>query len=169
MESLLTIRQANIEDIPLLLAWRKAMMRDITNCDEAQIAASVAAFTPWLEGMMAQPGRVMTFIGAADGEPCACAMVWVHEWYPGLGDIATQRGYILNVYTEPAWRRRGFAGQLVRQCVDWLRQQDIRIVSLHASPHGQSVYANQGFHAPTMPEMTLRINVEDPSVELSEP
>jgi len=161
MDPVLTIRPAAHDDIVLLLEWRRAMMRDITNCDEAQIAASLAAFTSWLEGMMAQPGRLAAFIGVVDDEPCACAIVWVHEWYPGLGDTSTRRGYILNVYTEPAWRRRGFACLIVRQCVEWLGEQGIRIVSLHASAHGQSVYENQGFRTPSMPEMSLRIGPDD--------
>ena len=161
MEPELTIRLAAREDIPLLIRWRKAMMQDITKADEAKIAGSLAEFTPWLQGMMAQPGRLAAFIGEVEGEPCACAIVWVHEWYPGLADKSTRRGYLFNVYTEPAWRLRGFAGRVVRQSVVWLREQGVGIVALHASEYGQSIYAREGFKPPNMPEMTLRIE-QDP-------
>ncbi|MHB0936085.1 MAG: GNAT family N-acetyltransferase [Armatimonadota bacterium] len=157
MEPELTVRLAVRKDIPLLIRWRKAMMQDITPAAEATIDASMAEFAPWLEGMMAQPGRLAAFIGEVEGEPCAGAIVWMHEWYPGLAVRSTRRGYLFNVYTEPAWRRRGFAGQIVRQSVEWLREQGVGIVTLHASPYGQSVYANHGFKPPNMPEMTLRL------------
>jgi len=106
---------------------------------------------------MAQPGRLAAFIGEVGGESCACAIVWVHEWYPGLADRSQRRGYLLNVYTEPTWRRRGYAGRIVRQSVEWLREQGVGIVALHASEYGQSIYAREGFKLPNMPEMTLRI------------
>jgi ribosomal protein S18 acetylase RimI-like enzyme len=153
----LAIRRATEADLALLLEWRKAMMRDMGHEDDAQMAAALPCFAAWLREHMAQPARCAAFIGEATGTPAACAIAFIYDWYPGLGDASTRRGYILNVYTAPEWRRHGFAAQLTTACVTWLRAQGIRTVLLHASAQGQPVYARQGFVASGLQEMVLRI------------
>ena len=152
-----TIRCGTTADSVLLLAWREAMMRDMGNTNDERIATAIAAFSPWLAARIGQSERFVALIGECDGTPVACAMVMIHDHFPGLRDIVAQRGYIFNVYTHPRWRRRGYAGQLVQACVNWLRERGIHSVSLHASQQGQSVYARLGFHAPGMPEMVCGI------------
>jgi len=157
MIPVLTIRQAACEDVPRLLAWRKAMFLDMGQGAEAEIDASLPVFAAWLEGMMAQPGRLAAFLGEAEGEPRACAIAWIYDWFPRTTDTSSRRGYIFSVYTLPDWRGRGFARRLVQQCLDWLRERGIHSAGLHASAQGLSIYAREGFHPPLLQEMTLRI------------
>jgi GNAT superfamily N-acetyltransferase len=53
--------------------------------------------------------------------------------------------YVLNVYTEPAHRRRGLARRLMREVLAWARRKGAAIVSLHASDAGRPVYEGLGF------------------------
>jgi len=55
---------------------------------------------------------------------------------------------VVNVYTEPAWRRRGAARTLMEQVIDWARAQGIGRLVLHASKDGRALYERLGF-APT--------------------
>ena len=58
------------------------------------------------------------------------------------------QGLVLNVYTEPAWRRRGVADALMRELLRWCRGNGIDSVVLHASAEGRPLYERLGF-APT--------------------
>lgn len=168
MNSDFAIRSASRADIPLLLSWRKAMFLDMGQGVEAEIDAAMPAFGAWLEEIMGQPGRLAAFLCEAENEPRACAIVWIYDWFPRVTDTSTRRGYIFSIYTLPAWRGRGCARRLVRHCLDWLREQGIRSVALHASEQGLSVYAREGFHPPFLREMTLHMRAEE-GLPVSEP
>lgn len=61
---------------------------------------------------------------------------------------------ILNVYTEPRFRKRGIARQLVRAVLAWIEDQGFHSASLHASDEGRHLYEQLGFAGTS--EMRLR-------------
>ena len=63
---------------------------------------------------------------------------------PG-GVVQGREALIVNVYTEPAWRRRGLAGLLMRHILDFTRANGIHRVLLHASKEGRPLYESLGF------------------------
>lgn len=52
---------------------------------------------------------------------------------------------VLNVYVEPAWRRRGLARHMMEAVLDWARSAGIVRVVLHASGDGRPLYESMGF------------------------
>jgi GNAT superfamily N-acetyltransferase len=52
---------------------------------------------------------------------------------------------VLNVYTEPAHRRRGLARRLVEHVLSWSRARGLPRISLHASDEGRPLYEQLGF------------------------
>ncbi len=150
----LTIRFAAEEDIPLLLDWRRAMFLDMGS--EEAFAVTLPQFDEWLSSLWEEPINGVAVIGTLGDIPVTCAVAFIHAWFPGLHDISTRRGYILNVYTVPEFRRLGYAGQAVQACVAWLRERDIMTIGLHASAKGASLYHHLGFCLNTLPEMYLR-------------
>lgn len=54
---------------------------------------------------------------------------------------------VLNVYTEPAWRRRGLAELLMRRVLAWAREERLDRLVLHASQEGRRLYERLGFVA----------------------
>ena len=66
------------------------------------------------------------------------------------GDTAISDGrhaVILNVFTEPEWRRRGIAALLIQHIIDWSREQHLDRLVLHASDEGRALYERLGFIA----------------------
>jgi ribosomal protein S18 acetylase RimI-like enzyme len=51
------------------------------------------------------------------------------------------------VYVEPEYRKRGLAHELVERSMAEARKRGIRVVTLHSSPAGRSLYERLGFHA----------------------
>jgi GNAT superfamily N-acetyltransferase len=64
-------------------------------------------------------------------------------------DVSTiregRRGSIGNVFTEPQWRRRGIAGLLIKEIINWCKNEQIDRLVLHASDEGRSIYERLGF------------------------
>ena len=64
-------------------------------------------------------------------------------------DVSTigegRQGTIVNVFTEPQWRRRGIAGLLIKEILNWSRNEQIDRLVLHASDEGRSIYERLGF------------------------
>jgi GNAT superfamily N-acetyltransferase len=52
---------------------------------------------------------------------------------------------IVNVFTEPGWRRRGLARLLMQRIIEWCREQGIESVVLHSSEDGRALYEQLGF------------------------
>ena len=71
-----------------------------------------------------------------------------------IGIVSGQQAIIQNVYTEPAWRRRGLAMLLMKEIISWARKTGIDSLVLHASDEGRPLYEKLGF-VPTT-EMRFR-------------
>jgi GNAT superfamily N-acetyltransferase len=55
------------------------------------------------------------------------------------------KAVIINVYTEPEWRRKGIAELLLKRIIEWSREQKLDRLVLHASRQGRSLYERLGF------------------------
>lgn len=152
---MLETRLATLTDASLITSHRKAMFQAMERDTEAILAEMSRTFEPWLLPRMAG-GRYIGWITSDDGQPIASAGLLILDWPPvPLDPAGTSRGYLLNVFVEPAYRRRGLARALVELSIAEARRRNIRIVSLHASDEGRPLYETLGFSA--MNEMQLVI------------
>ena len=61
------------------------------------------------------------------------------------GSPTGARGRIVNVFTEPNWRRRNVATLLLQRIIDWSRAENLDRLTLHASDAGRALYQRLGF------------------------
>lgn len=146
---LFRFREAALTDVPTILHHRKAMFAEMGWGTPEMRDQMTVAFEPWLRDHMAR-GIYRGFFAVTQGERgaeviAAGAGLWIMEWPPSVFDRLGQRGYILNVYTEPEYRRLGLARAVTGQCVEACRALGLLVVSLHASDTGRLVYEGMGF------------------------
>jgi len=55
-----------------------------------------------------------------------------------------RQGLIVNVFTEPQWRRRGLAKLLMNTIITWSREQSLDGLVLQASDDGRALYKQLG-------------------------
>jgi len=158
------IRFATVADLELISSHRARMFADMGELPAEMFdsfqAQSLEAlrqlfeenkYIGWLANPENQPDKIVAGAGVQLREVPPHPQPDAH----GKIDIVSGRQAIIqNVYTEPAWRRRGLAALLIKRIIDWTREQGIESVVLHASDDGRAVYERLGFIATT--EMRFR-------------
>jgi GNAT superfamily N-acetyltransferase len=79
------------------------------------------------------------------GGLAACVVGQVDRRLPGPRDPDGLRGYVYNVATDPAYRRRGFSRACMTAVLEWFAELAVHLVDLRASPDGEPLYASLGF------------------------
>ncbi len=150
-----SIRSATVADAPTIVAHRRAMFEDMGERATDKLDAMSAAFETWVTERLVRGEYRGWLVTDAQNQIVAGAGLWLLAWPATPKDQSAQRGYIFNIYTQPAFRRRGLARQLMQVILDWCRAQSIRVVGLHASDDGRALYKALGFE-PTN-EMRLKL------------
>jgi ribosomal protein S18 acetylase RimI-like enzyme len=103
-------------------------------------------------------GKSITSSRADEGEPIASIGLVVHSVPPSPFNRVGREGYIMNLVTLPAWRRRGIARALLSHVIEVLRAEAVPVVSLHATSDGRELYEELGFVLKgEIPEMRLSL------------
>jgi ribosomal protein S18 acetylase RimI-like enzyme len=139
-----TLRHATLADAELITRQRHQMFADNDLATEAAYAEMDLNFLPWVTERLAD-GRYSGLFLEEDGEVLAAAGIFYMDFPPHFLDPAPIRAYLLNFYTAPQARGRGFANQLLKACVDECHARDIRVITLHASRFGKPIYEKFGF------------------------
>jgi ribosomal protein S18 acetylase RimI-like enzyme len=140
-------RTATPDDASLIAAHRKAMFVSMHISDEATLEAMRESCEPWIKRMM-YADKYLGWIMSDGALPAASAGLLILDWPPHpLDPAGEQRAYLLNVFVEPEFRRRGLAHELVGLCLAEADRRSIRVVTLHASDAGRPIYEGLGFHA----------------------
>lgn len=139
-----TIRVAVPADVEIICAHRRAMFGAMGSARE-RIAAMDAPFARWLTPRLARGEYCGWLAENAHGTVIAGVGLWLVAGPPTPSDQSLQRGYVFNVFTEPDFRRRGIARQLMNTVMAWCRANEIRVIALHASDDGRALYASLGF------------------------
>lgn len=107
----------------------------------------VANCRRWFSARIAD-GTYLGFLVSETNAPTAVVAgggLMLLDWPPTQLDPGTTRGYLLNVFVEPAHRGRGLARIVTDPCLETCRARGIRVVTLHASDAGRAVYTRIGF------------------------
>jgi GNAT superfamily N-acetyltransferase len=141
------VSPATLEDAPTIVHHRRAMFSHMGYRDDAALDAMSAAFAPWLAARLASGEYLAWMARTEEGRTAGGLGLWLMDWPPHMIGAGARRGNILNVYTEPEFRRQGIARDLMHTALQWCRCNGIRAVILHASPDGRALYESLGFQA----------------------
>jgi GNAT superfamily N-acetyltransferase len=145
MEREIFIRAATVDDIESITRLR-CLMFESMGLDDPKELAAVASDCEVYFGRAIPAGQYHGWLAVTPaGTAVASVGVVVDKHPPGPGNPSGRIGYIMNLCTEPAYRRRGLARQLFEQVMDWIRRQGITVAALHASDMGRPLYDRLGF------------------------
>jgi GNAT superfamily N-acetyltransferase len=150
----ITIRQATTADIADLVRLRRVM------CEAMEFSGPVldAAEAVWAAyfGETIPAGEFHGWLAITpEGKAVSACGVVIDRHPPTPGNLSGRIGYLMNVVTVPEYRGRGLARRIMQTALQWLDEQGVRRVTLHATDMGQPLYASLGFE-PVPNEMRLK-------------
>ena len=151
----ITIREGSIADISEIARQRRRMCEDMNYTDAAVLSAMVNATADYLKKAIPE-GSFRSWLACDSGRVVAGGAVVISAWPAHAYDLECRRATILNVYTEPEYRRRGIARQIMEAMIAWCKQEGFARVSLHASDQGRHLYESLGFEDSNEMQLNLR-------------
>lgn len=153
------IRPATPDDIPELLRHRQGMYEDMGYNDPEAMLAMVSTCKPYLAAALAN-GTLHGWLACAGEKVVAGGFVLVSPWPSHPYDGQCRRATILNMYTDPPFRRQGIGRRLMQAMIEWCRNEGFVRVDLHASDLGRPLYETLGFE----PTNEMRLDLRKPGV-----
>ncbi len=90
-------------------------------------------------------GDCQTWVAEADGQIVSQGSLALFQRPPFPGNLSGREAYLLNMYTLPDYRRRGYSKAILQQAMAYAREQGLGRIWLHASDDGQPLYQAAGF------------------------
>lgn len=140
----ITFREGTVSDIPEIARQRRRMCEDMNYTDAEILSAMEAATADYLKKAIPE-GSFRSWLAFDNGRVVAGGAVVIVPWPSHAYDLECRRATILNVYTEPDYRRRGIARQIMETMIAWCKRQGFARVTLHASDQGRHLYESLGF------------------------
>jgi GNAT superfamily N-acetyltransferase len=152
----ITIREAAPSESAIILHHRRSMFRDMGEGTVEELDRMVEVASPWLARALADGSYRHWLALDSSRRVAGGGGVLLCRWPANPKDLCTERAVILNVYTEPEFRKLGIARQIMLTILAWVKEQGLRSVNLHASDEGRPLYEKLGFEATN--EMRLRFD-----------
>ena len=139
------ILYATMEDIDLLVRHRVSMWNDIS----AELTAAAPNFEEknrgWIKKKLSE-GKLIGFIAKTqDGHVAGSGCLWIREHPPIPMSAHMEVPYLLSMYTEEGFRRKGVGKMIVEAAIAWCRDRGYDRINLDASEAGKRLYETLGF------------------------
>jgi GNAT superfamily N-acetyltransferase len=138
-------------DAGIIASHRARMFRDMGQVPPETFETLRAGAERWLAERF-RSGEYVGWLASRASSPdeiIAGAGVQLRRVAPhpnGKGGVAGGRhAIVINVFTEPEWRRRGLGEALTREILEWAKEERLDRLLLHASKEGRRLYDRLGF------------------------
>jgi GNAT superfamily N-acetyltransferase len=114
-----------------------------------QLDRMVEVAGPWLAQALADGSYHHWLALDGEGRVCGGGGVLLCPWPANPRDPCTERAVILNVYTEPEFRKRGVARLVMETILEWIRQHGLRGLICTPAPRGGGCMKSWGLRLRT--------------------
>ena len=87
----------------------------------------------------------MVYIAREEDNIVSCAFLLIVEKPMSPSFITGKTGTVLNVYTKPEYRHKGYAKKLLTMMLEDATIQNVSVVELKSTEDGYSLYKSVGF------------------------
>lgn len=138
------VEYAESGDIDALVDLRLAYLReDRGHLDDAETEALQKSLPGYFEAHLNRD--LFVYVIRESGTIVSCAFLLIVEKPMSPAFINGRTGTVLNVYTGPSYRQRGFAGKIIAKLLGDAVIKDLSVVELKSTDAGYALYRKAGF------------------------
>ncbi len=140
----MTVEKAGTEDVEALVKMRLNYLIEENGSLDAQDLATIRRELPGYFQVHLDKDLFVYVI--RDGQTIvSCAFLLIVEKPMSPAFINGRTGIVLNVYTCPAYRRRGCARRIMEALLSEAKRMEISVIELKATANGYPLYRSVGF------------------------
>jgi len=141
----LSVRPAGVRDLDALVHQRRAMWKALGVGNEELHVKGDRVYKRWARARLKNHELMAWVVKSSDGRIAGGGCVWLQPVQPRPQRRSMVQPYLLSMYTEPDFRKRGVASMVVKEAIRWCRKRRYERLMLHASKMGRGVYRRLGF------------------------
>jgi RimJ/RimL family protein N-acetyltransferase len=141
----ITFHKATTDDTSMLVETRILFALELAG---AQSPEKVEVLRTEMNRYFAQAtaaNACISYIARCEAEVAGIGSVHFREVPGNFNNPSGKWGYIMNMYTLPAYRKNGICREILRLLMEDGKQLGITSFELHATPHGEPIYQQAGF------------------------
>lgn len=136
--------KATIEDIGVLTDLRIAYLNeDLGVISNENLELMQASLPSYYEKHLNKD--LMAYVARDEMDIVSCAFLLIVEKPMSPSFITGKIGTVLNVYTKPDYRKKGYAKKLITTMLEDAKAEGLSIIELKATEDGYSLYKSVGF------------------------
>ena len=140
----MTVEKARTKDIEALVKMRLCYLIEDNGSLDAQDLEAIKRELPGY--FQAHLGKDLFVYVIRDGQTIvSCAFLLTVEKPMSPAFINGKTGMVLNVYTCPSYRRKGYAKKIMEVLLSEAKKMEISVIELKATEDGYPLYRSVGF------------------------
>lgn len=142
IQDTITLRKAVFSDLNLFMEIRLEVLNAVfDNPSETELKTIAAETQAYYENTADHD----TFFAFDGDEFAACGSICYYQVLPVCRNSSGHKAFIMNMYTRPAYRRRGISCLILEHLIEEAKSRGIHYIHLDASEAGSHVYSKYGF------------------------
>lgn len=101
------------------------------------------------------------YIAEDEGKAISTAFLVINEKPANPNFITGKTGMLLNVYTDPNYRRQGIATKILKELIEIAKNKNLSYIEILATEAGIPVYKKLGFIEKVADNMEMRLDLLD--------
>ncbi|MBQ6510157.1 MAG: GNAT family N-acetyltransferase [Flexilinea sp.] len=140
----MTAEYAGISDIDDLVKMRLSFLREDRGfLEDAEAEAIQKSLPGYFRTHLDRD--LFVYVVRESQSIVSCAFLLIVEKPMSPAFINGRTGIVLNVYTCPPFRQKGFAGKIIRKLLDDAKEKELSVVELKSTDAGYPLYRAAGF------------------------
>lgn len=140
----MVFEKATIQDINVLTDLRIAYLQEDLGTITDEDMNSIRTMLPvYYEKNLNK--NLMVYVVRKDEDIISCAFLLIVEKPMSPSFITGKTGIVLNVYTKPEYRKKGYAKKIMTMLLEDATVQGVSVIELKATEDGHSLYKSVGF------------------------
>lgn len=138
---------AKVENTEILVKHRLGMFNDMYPELRKETETSKEQTYEWINQMLSE-NKLVGFIVRTDaGQAVGSGCLWIKKEQPNPTRSRLEAPYLMSMYTEPGFRKKGVARLIVKTAIAWCKEHGYDRITLHATDMGKPLYEAFGFKA----------------------